>query len=132
MAARLLHALIVEDDFLFAWRLEDILRGLGFNSFAITSTIAEALAAAAEQRPDLITADLRLSDGSGLEAVQAIHAAIDPSIPVVFITADAEELTGMADVTVIGKPISAAALKRACGTVLPDFASTSAGAVLLA
>lgn len=113
-----LHALIIEDDFLFAWRLEDLLRGLGFDSFAIASTVIEAFASAEEQRPALITADLRLSDGSGLEAVEAIHARIDPSIPVVFITADAEELADLAGAVVVAKPISAAALKRACGAAL--------------
>lgn len=130
MAAPSFHALIVEDDFLFAWRLEDLLRGLGFESFAIASTAAEAIAAAEERRPDLITADLRLSDGSGLHVVRTIHARIAPSIPAVFITASSEELAGMAELTVISKPINAAALQRACRSVFQNMPEERAEAVV--
>jgi CheY-like chemotaxis protein len=113
-----MHVLILEDDFLFAWRLEDILRGLGGTSFAIASTATEALESATEHRPDLITADLRLPDGCGTDAVEAIRSRLGAMVPVVYITADAEELAGVPDAVIVAKPITEAGLRHACRTVL--------------
>jgi len=49
-------------------------------------TVAEAVAAAAREPPDLVLLDLGLPDGDGLDAARAILAA-DPGIVVVALTA---------------------------------------------
>lgn len=79
-----MHALIIEDEALIAISIEEILRDCGFTSFDIASTSEEAIAAAASKRPDLISADVDLDPGSGINAVSAICP--EPTIPVIFIT----------------------------------------------
>ena len=83
----MLHALIIEDEYLTSQLIEDKLRGLGFGSFAFAMNEDEAVAAAAERRPDLITSDVQLSPGCGIDAVQRI--CCDKLIPVLYITGTA-------------------------------------------
>jgi DNA-binding response OmpR family regulator len=84
-----MHALIIEDDPLIAMAIEDILRDCGFTSFHLAVSLEEAVAAARERCPRLITADVELKPGSGIDAVRRICS--DSPIPVIFITARAEE-----------------------------------------
>jgi DNA-binding response OmpR family regulator len=85
-----MHALIIEDESLIAMAIEDVLRGCGFTSFDIAVTADEAVAAAARQCPDLITADVELRPGCGITAVQSICS--ERSIPVLFITGSPGEV----------------------------------------
>jgi DNA-binding response OmpR family regulator len=99
-----MHAFIIEDDYLIGQSLQDMLEGLGFNRFSFARSEDAAVMGSAEQQIDLITADVRLLPGDGLEAVEAICAK--RQIPVVFITGYADELKERApDATVIQKPI---------------------------
>ena len=79
-----MHALIVERDAWIVLMIEDALRELGYTSFAFATSAEEAVEAAAERCPDLITSDIRLGAGNGLDAVQTICSA--KPIPVVFVT----------------------------------------------
>ena len=79
-----MHALIIEDEFLTAHLIEDRLRGLGFTSFAFAMDEEEAVAAALERCPDLITSDVQLPRGCGIDAVKRICA--DGPIPILYIT----------------------------------------------
>lgn len=112
------HALIIEDEILIAYEVQDALVRLGFDSFDVASSPREALAYATANRPSLITADLRIEEGTGLDAVRAITAAMG-EIPVVYVTANAEMLRHESAATVVDKPIAwpqlAAACNRACG-----------------
>lgn len=99
-----MHAFIIEDDYLIGQSLQDMLEGLGFNRFSFARSEDAAVMGAGEQQIDLITADVRLLPGDGLEAVEAICAK--RHIPVIFITGYADELKERApDATVIQKPI---------------------------
>jgi DNA-binding response OmpR family regulator len=80
-----MHALIIEDNDLIAIAIEEVLRDCGFTSFHFAVSLDEAVAAARERCPDLITADVELKPGSGIDAVQTICS--DNPIPVIFITA---------------------------------------------
>ena len=82
-----MHALIIEDEIFTAMLIEDRLRELGFTSFAFASSENEAVAAASERCPDLITADVQLSPGCGIDAVQRI--CDKKPIPVLYITGTA-------------------------------------------
>lgn len=79
-----MHALIIEDDDLIAITIEEVLRKCGFTSFHFAVSLDEAVAAARERCPQLITADVELKPGSGIDAVQTICS--DNPIPVIFIT----------------------------------------------
>ena len=79
-----MHALIIEDEIFTAILIEDRLRELGFTSLAIASSEEEAVAAAFQRCPDLITADVQLSPGCGIDAVQRI--CDKKHIPVLYIT----------------------------------------------
>ena len=85
-----MHALIIEDESLIAMAIEDALRGCGFTSFDHAASAEGAVAAAASQCPDLITADVELRPGCGITAVQSICS--DLPIPVLFITGSPNEV----------------------------------------
>lgn len=66
--------LIVEDQMLIAWHLNDLIEEAGHRVLAIARDPAEAMAAAAKQRPDLALMDIRLHAGtSGLEAARMLY-----------------------------------------------------------
>lgn len=114
-----MHAFILEDDYLIAQSLQDMLELLGFTSFSFARSEDAAVFGATEQKMDLITADVRLLPGDGLRAVQAICA--ERQIPVIFVTAYAEELRDRApDATVIQKPIKQHELAAAVREVLKE------------
>ena len=85
-----MHALIIEDESLIAMAIEDALRDCGFTSFAFAASADEAVTAAADKCPDLITADVELRPGCGITAVQSICS--QRPIPVLFITGSPGEV----------------------------------------
>ncbi len=85
-----MHALIIEDESLIAMAIEDALRGFGFTSFDLAVSAEEAVAAAARNCPDLITADVELRPGCGITAVQSICS--EQPIPILFITGSPGEV----------------------------------------
>ena len=111
-----MHAFIIEDDYLIGQSLQDMLEPLGFNTFSFARSQDAAVMGAADQRIDLITADVRLLPGDGLEAVEAICAKRE--IPVIFITGYADELHDRApDAIVVQKPIKPENLNEAVAQV---------------
>ena len=109
-----MHALIIEDQFLIAAQIEDVLRSMGYMSFDTVDTEVKAILAAEERCPDIITADQRITDGCGVEAVRAI--CIARSIPVVFVTSYPDEVRRLApNAIVMGKPFGDRKLRDAVG-----------------
>jgi DNA-binding response OmpR family regulator len=107
-----LYALIVEDEVLVAEHIERALREIGYRSFDVAFSAAEAVAFAGRRCPDLITADLRLVDGSGIDAVLEICA--ERPIPVVFITANGGEIgRRLPDAVIVEKPFEMRTLEAA-------------------
>lgn len=87
-----MHALIIEDEPIIAMHIEVVLGDCGFDSFAHARTPVGAFDAVAEHFPDLITSDVNLMPGNGIEIVSSICQA--RPAPVIFITgnvADVEE-----------------------------------------
>ena len=114
-----MHAFIIEDDYLIARSLQDMLETLGFTSFSFARSEDAAVLGAGENWIDLITADVRLFLGDGLKAVEAICGK--RRIPVVFITAFAEELRDRApEAAIIQKPIKMEELAAAVRKVLAE------------
>ena len=105
-----MHALIIEQDSWIILMIEDVLSELGYTSFTIAASLEAAIAAASRRCPDLITSDVRLGSGSGVEAVRQICS--ERPIPVVFVTATPWEVRhAMAKAVVVPKPFGYAALK---------------------
>ncbi|MGN9839053.1 response regulator [Nonomuraea sp. H19] len=70
----MIRVLVVDDDFMVA-RIHSgyVSRMPGFGVVSVAHTGADALAAAAELRPDLVLLDIYLPDMSGLEVLKALH-----------------------------------------------------------
>lgn len=119
-----MRAFIIEDDYLIGQSLQDMLERLGFDQFSFARSEDAAVLGASEQHIDLITADVRLLPGDGLNAVEAICAK--RHMPVIFITGYADELRDRApDAIVVQKPIDeeelgAAVREALTGRTLPS------------
>ena len=90
-AARVLSILVVDDHEVVRQGLSAMLdRRPGFQVVAEAGTVAEALDAARRFRPDLVVMDVRLPDGSGVEACRDIRAEM-PETRVVMLTSYPDE-----------------------------------------
>lgn len=107
-----LRVLVIEDDALIAMMLTEVLSDLGHRVCGTAATPAEALAAAHEQRPDFLLSDVKLRDGSGIDAVEEILRA--GPIPHMFMTGDLLGLhLRLPDAVAVRKPFSSATLAKA-------------------
>lgn len=113
-----MHALIIEDEVMIAAAIEYVLRDCGFDSFDIATSSDAAVAAAARRCPDLITADVKLEAGNGIEAIRIICRG--PSIPVILITGRgaAEVRAEVSEYPVLNKPFSEQTLTYAVAASL--------------
>lgn len=101
----MLHALIVEDELLLAFAVEEALRELGYSTFEIATSVTTAVEAAKRQCPDLIVANHLIVDGTGTDAVLAI--CCDKAIPVVFVTGSGPEVRErLPNALIVDKPLS--------------------------
>ena len=116
-----MHAYIIEDDYLIARSLQDMLDDLGFTDFSFARSEDAAVAGANQPNIDLITADVRLLPGDGVRAVETICAK--RNIPVLFITGYREELEKRKpNAMVLQKPVKRdelAAAVRLCWATNP-------------
>lgn len=81
---------MVEDEPLIALDLENLLADHGATSFSFAASEAEAVSEAFDRRPDLITSDVTLLEGTGPSALRTIRAALG-MIPVIYVSALAVE-----------------------------------------
>ncbi|MFL6762474.1 MAG: response regulator [Sphingomicrobium sp.] len=113
------HALIIEDDYLIAQSLRDMLETFGFTKFSFARSEDAAVMGANQPDIDLITADVRLLPGDGVSAVEAI--CTDRDLPVLFITGYRDELEERkSEAVVIQKPVKEQELREAIGKLLGD------------
>jgi CheY-like chemotaxis protein len=112
--------LIIEDEGVISLALEQIARSLECDVLGPAYTTDEAVALAADRRPDLIISDIDLREGgSGIAAVAEIRG--QDSIPVIFVTAHPEMLGSdepPADAVVIAKPTDMETVRRAIAGAL--------------
>lgn len=112
-----MHALIIEDESMVASVIEDTLRQCGFVTFDVAPSAHDAIVAAALRRPDIITSDVRLKSGSGIDTVETIAGGT--SIPTVFVTghpADVEQR--LPNYRVVAKPFTPGALTAAVASAM--------------
>ena len=111
------HALIIEDESMIAMAIEDILRDIGFTSCDIAPSPQTAIAAAAIRWPDLITSDVQLKPGCGIEAVLTICK--NRVIPVIFITGNVPDvMCRLPNCCALSKPFSSQQLSEAVKVAL--------------
>ncbi len=117
-AARLLRVLIVEDELIVAWELEEAVAQLGHEALGVAVDGAEALEMATRLRPDLVLMDVNLRGGDdGVRAAESIRAVLPARI--VFATAYAEDprtrtrMLATDPAGILSKPILPQDLRRA-------------------
>src|SRR5688500_5685119 len=90
-AERPLRLLVVDDHEIVRQGLVALLdRRAGFEVVAQAGTVSEAIAEAARFEPDVVIMDVRLPDGSGIEACREIRGA-RPATRVVMLTSYPDE-----------------------------------------
>ena len=106
------RALIIEDDIFIAMGIQDVLEAAGYEQVEMAVSAAEAICIASNRSLDLITAEDRLENGSGIDAVREISR--DQSTPVLFIVSDPEQvLRKIPGALVLEKPFTQNALAAA-------------------
>ncbi len=110
------HALIIEDEMLVGMGMQAMLAEIGFQSFAFASTARQALDQARLRRPDLVTADVALLDGDGLEACRALETAFGP-LPTIYVTGHDMSRVGGLGLTIVAKPFTSADIAAAYAIV---------------
>ncbi|HEX9696110.1 MAG TPA: response regulator transcription factor [Actinomycetota bacterium] len=85
-----IRVMVVDDHEVVRQGLKATLEGAGMTVVAEAGTVVEAIERAALTRPDIIVMDVRLADGSGIEATREIRAQ-RPEVRVVMLTSFADE-----------------------------------------
>lgn len=98
---------------LIALEVEALLHDFGFDSCDIADNPADAVKYALAHKPDLVTADVRILNGTGVEAMEAITLQLGP-IPHIYVTGNPDMLAGQTSAPIVDKPLSRRALAAAC------------------
>lgn len=84
--------LVVEDESVVAWHVQETLQKLGHEVTKIAATGKEAILITAQTKPHLVLMDIGLQgDVDGVAAAKTIYFELD--VPVVYLTAHADEQT---------------------------------------
>ena len=120
-----MHALIIEDESMIAFAIEEILRDSGFTSFDVAASAHSAIVAATLRRPDMITSDVQLKPGCGIATVEIICRA--RAIPTIFITGNAADVARrLPNYRVLTKPFSERALIAGVAAAMLEMPSEDA------
>lgn len=114
------HVLIIEDEALIAYDIQDLVEANGATSVFIAETQHEAVAAARNARPDIIMSDVTLREGTGPRAVETIRSEMG-DLPVIFITASPESCVPCnPPARVMGKPLRHEAVASLFRAMVPQ------------
>ena len=84
--------LLVEDEGLVAQDLQQCLRDLGYDAYGVASSAEEAMARAAERRPDIALVDIRIKGRlDGIKTAQLLQERF--RVPIVYMTGNADDTT---------------------------------------
>lgn len=115
--------LIIEDEAIIAWMIESIFEEMGFTEILLTSSGADALAAALRSQPGLVVSDVNL--GAGLDGIDtAVRICGADDIPVLFVSAYADDRTrariarDLPSAPLLRKPLRADALRETVAALL--------------
>jgi DNA-binding NarL/FixJ family response regulator len=85
------RCLIVDDSAAFCAAAQRVLEAAGITVVGTASTLATAVEAAQETRPDLILVDIDLGGESGFDVVESLHAAQPEPCPAVILVSTHDE-----------------------------------------
>jgi CheY-like chemotaxis protein len=113
-----LAVLIIEDEALIAHELQEIVTNLGLSVAGTARNRTEALLIAGHSKPQLILADYKLRDETGVEVVKAIRENLDAGV--IYVTAHPDAVNAARETgdIVISKPLNLQAFERAVQTHL--------------
>lgn len=118
---------VVEDEVLTAFALEEAIESMGYDVPAIAGTASDAVRAARQLCPDLVLMDIRLrGERTGIDAALEIRMFSD--IPIVFVSAHADgairrHAETAAPAGFLGKPYSDRELQRVIERALSEHAA---------
>jgi len=113
------HVLVIEDDFLIADHIIQLIERAGGTSFDQTASQEEAIDVARLRPPAIIMSDVNLSTGTGPAAVEAIISEHGPT-PVIFVTGSREACpASRLSMIVMDKPVNEQALIAAFLSLAP-------------
>ena len=78
--------MVVEDHPLFRRGLIDFLESVGMRVVGTASTVRGAVEAVVSHRPDIVLMDFELEDGSGIDAIGRVLAAVGDKVKVVMLS----------------------------------------------
>jgi two-component system, response regulator PdtaR len=111
-----MRALIIEDEPLISWMLEQMLQDHGIANVEFATSEAQARAMADQECPELIVAESRLAHGSAINAVQAICS--EKHVPTIFITLGETDLQSQfPQAALVQKPFTLVAFEAALDSV---------------
>ncbi len=116
-----LRVLVAEDNAIIGMLLAEMLGEMGYDVCGVEATEADAVAAAARCKPDLMIVDARLGDGSGVAAIRAILLA--GPMPHLFISGTTVE-TDTPDAVTLQKPFHEYQLAQAIERVIAAIDTT--------
>ncbi len=91
-SARRPAVLVVEDESIVAHDIQQTVKDLGYDAFAVAASAEEALRRAGEKRPDVALVDVRIKGRSdGIKAAQLLQDRF--GVPVIYLTAHADDAT---------------------------------------
>ncbi len=113
----MLTVVIVDDHPAFRDVVRSLLAAEGFLVIGEAADVAGALRAVTELRPDVVLLDVRLPDGSGVDAARVLSACVDAPLVVLVSTGDyAHAVSGCGAAAFIPKSrLSGEALRKAIG-----------------
>jgi diguanylate cyclase (GGDEF)-like protein len=86
------NVMIVEDERIFARDLQQQLRSLGYDSNVSAASGEDAIALAAQHKPDVVLMDVRIRGGmDGVAAAERMRTVHD--VPIIFLTAHSDDST---------------------------------------
>ena len=114
------HVLIIEDDWLIADHICQLVERAGATSVDMADTEDDAVAQALDHRPDVIISDVDLkAGGNGPDAVQRIVVTLG-EIPVMFVTGEPRSFRSRSSATqVLHKPVNDLTLVAAFRAIAP-------------
>jgi len=117
-----LKLLVVEDEYLVAFHLQEQLRQLGYEVGQLVATGEEAIKNVEQEQPDIILMDMRLAgEMDGVQTAQEIQSRY--KIPIIFLTGYASEevkerVKALNSVAYVVKPVMPSQIEAAIASVL--------------
>jgi CheY-like chemotaxis protein len=110
--------LVVEDEYIVALDLEHTLRSLGCEVLGPVASVARALVLLANERPDAVTLDLNLLDGSAVPVAERLAGTGVPFVVISAYDPTSVDHPVLKQAPRLGKPFGAIVLRKSLERLL--------------